>query len=119
MSLDAVSRDAVMVALGDNLAGNNVAKILDACSSISIVAGASQAAIGAYTSATLTDSTGGTPGATISNVTGSFSQSVLNNNFSSIAAQVNALIVDIGTVKTLVNAIRTALVTEGIIKGSA
>lgn len=59
--------------------------------------GANQAAI--------TDSTGGTAGFTLSDVTASHSQSVLNNNFASLNRQLDA--------------IRTALVAAGIIKGAA
>lgn len=55
--------------------------------------------------AALTDSTTGTAGTTLANVGTSFSQSTLNNNFASLA--------------NLVNAIRSALVAEGIIKGSS
>ncbi len=53
----------------------------------------------------LTDSTGGTAGFTIADVTGSFSQSVLNNNFASVVR--------------LLNRLRTDLVAAGIIKGAA
>jgi hypothetical protein len=59
--------------------------------------GANQAAI--------TDSTGGTAGFTLADVTASHSQSILNNNFASIARQQAAF--------------RTALVAAGVIKGSA
>ncbi len=59
--------------------------------------GASQAAI--------TDSTGGTAGFTLSDVTASHSQSILNNNFASLNRQLDAF--------------RTALVAAGVIKGAA
>lgn len=39
----------------------------------------------------LTDATGGTPGSTISDVGGAFSQTTLNNNFASIVQRLNAL----------------------------
>jgi len=39
----------------------------------------------------LTDSTGGTPGTTIQDVGGAFDQDTLNDNFASLAAQINAL----------------------------
>lgn len=39
----------------------------------------------------LTDSTGGTPGTTIQDVGGAFDQGTLNDNFASLAAQINAL----------------------------
>lgn len=55
--------------------------------------------------AAITNSTGGTAGTTLSDVGSSFSQSTLNNNFA--------------TLWNLSNAIRSALVTAGIIKGSA
>jgi len=40
---------------------------------------------------TLTDSTTGTAGTTINDVTGSFDQTILNNNFASLTAQINNL----------------------------
>ena len=60
-------------------------------------AGAAQAA--------LTNSTGGTANTVIDDVGGTFNQAVLNNNFTELY--------------TLLTAIRTALVSIGIIKGSA
>jgi hypothetical protein len=54
--------------------------------------------------AALTNSTTGTIGTTLGDVGGSFSQANINNNFA--------------TLWNLVNAIRTALVNSGIIKGS-
>jgi hypothetical protein len=39
--------------------------------------------------AELTDSTGGTVGSTLQNVTGTFSQTILNSNFASLNAQLN------------------------------
>lgn len=60
-------------------------------------AGANQAAI--------TDSTGGTAGFTLSDVTVTPTQTLINNNFASLNRQVDA--------------IRTALVNAGIIKGAA
>ncbi len=53
----------------------------------------------------ITDSTTGTAGFTLSDVTASHSQSILNNNFASLAR--------------LVDNIRTALVNSGIMKGAA
>jgi len=53
----------------------------------------------------LTNSTGGTYDGTIQDVTASYSQTILNNNFTDIY--------------TLLNEIRSALVAEGLIKGSA
>lgn len=46
--------------------------------------------------AELTDSTGGTADGTLADVTGSFSQSVLNNNFAEVAAKINAIIRRLG-----------------------
>jgi hypothetical protein len=40
----------------------------------------------------MTDSTGGTPGGTLTNVGSTFSQATLNNNFASLTATVNALV---------------------------
>lgn len=48
------------------------------------------AAVGAE--AALTDSTGGTADATLADVTATFSQTILNNNFADLAAKVNYLL---------------------------
>jgi hypothetical protein len=40
----------------------------------------------------ITDSTGGTPGTSLADVTGEHSQSILNNNFATLAAKLNTLI---------------------------
>lgn len=69
--------------------------------------GASQAAV-----TSVTDSTGGTADGTLADVTATYSQSTLNNNFADLAAKVNANV-------TLLNQIRSDLVTLGLIKGSA
>lgn len=81
--------------------------------------GASQAALGAATAATLTDSTTGTAGATIGDVGASFSQSTLNNIHASLTSQINKLIADQSATRTLLGAVRSALVSLGWIKGSA
>lgn len=54
--------------------------------------------------ADLTDSTGGSAGATISDVGSSFNQATLNNNFASLTSKINA--------------INTALATIGLTKKS-
>ena len=82
-------------------------------------ASASQAAAAALTSATLTNSTTGTPSTTIGDVGAAFSQTGLNNIHASLATQINALRVDLGAVRTLTNQIRADLVTLDVIKGSA
>ena len=55
--------------------------------------------------ASITDSTGGTPGSSLVDVTATPTQAAINNNFA--------------TVNVLLLAIRTALVNSGIMKGSA
>jgi hypothetical protein len=82
-------------------------------------ASANQAAIGTLTTVTLTDSTTGTPSTTLVDVTGSFVQATLNNNFASLAAQINNAVADHATLKTLLNQIRSDLVAAGLLKGSA
>jgi hypothetical protein len=59
----------------------------------------------ALTSATLTDSTGGTANTTVQDVTAAFDQIILNNNFADIVAQVNALRVDLENAKQIINAV--------------
>jgi len=58
----------------------------------------------AYTSATMTDSSGGTPGLTIGAVSGSGADTAINDNFASTGDQINKLIVDIGAIRTELNA---------------
>lgn len=61
----------------------------------------------ALTSATLTDSTGGTPGATLAAIAGSVyatDAAAIINALSSLAAQVNALRVDLANAKQVLNA---------------
>jgi hypothetical protein len=57
----------------------------------------------ALTSATLTDSTTGNANTTVVDVTGSFNQGILNDNFADIIAQVNALRVDLENAKQFLN----------------
>jgi hypothetical protein len=88
--------------------------------------GASQAAIGSFTSGTITDNTGGSATTTFAAITAgsSYAQAdmvAVKNIAASVAAQLNDLQTDLATIKTLVNALRTALVPAslGLIKGSA
>jgi hypothetical protein len=55
--------------------------------------------------AALTDSTGGSVDGTLADGTGTYSQSIFNNNFADVASRINA--------------IRTALVAVGVMKGAA
>lgn len=57
------------------------------------------------TSATLTDSTGGTANTTLVDVGIVFNQAAINDNFADVAAQINALIVDITNVKGVLNSV--------------
>lgn len=59
----------------------------------------------ALTSAVLTDSTGGTANTTVQDVTAAFDQTILNNNFADIVAQINALRVDMENTKQVINAV--------------
>lgn len=82
-------------------------------------ASANQAATAALTSATLTDSTTGTANSVVVDVTASHDQAILNANFADLVAQHNALRSDLVVTQTLLTAIRSALVTVGLMKGSA
>jgi hypothetical protein len=77
--------------------------------------GANEAAVGALTTATLTDGSGGTASTSIATI----SDSATANAVASLAAQVNHAAADLGSLKTLVNQLRADLVTLGLIKGSA
>lgn len=57
------------------------------------------------TSATLTDSTTGTPDTTVADVGLIFSQATLNNNFADLIAQINALRNDVINVKGVLNSV--------------
>ncbi len=57
------------------------------------------------TSATLTDSTGGTANTTLESVSNPPTQAQVRNNFADLAAQVNALRVDLVNVKGVLNAV--------------
>jgi hypothetical protein len=86
--------------------------------------GANEAAIGSLTTVTLTDSTGGTVSTTLAAITAgsSYAQADMvaaKNAIASINAQITNAVADFATVKTLVNQLRSDLVTLGLIKGSA
>lgn len=66
------------------------------------------------TSATLTDSTGGSADTTVADVTASHSQTILNNNFADLTAQVNALRVDLLDAKQLLNSVIDDLQALGL-----
>lgn len=59
----------------------------------------------ALTSATLTDSTGGTANTTLVAITGTGDDANVNNNFADLIAQVNALRVDLENAKQVLNAV--------------
>lgn len=82
-------------------------------------ASANQAALGSLVTATLTNSTTGSATTTIGDVGASFSQSGLNNIHASLLVQINNAVTDFASVKTLVNQLRSDLVTAGVLKGSA
>lgn len=78
---------------------------------------ANEAAIGALTTQTLTAATG-SASTTIADVTATPTQTLINNNFKSVATEINHIGADLATVKTLVNQLRADLVSLGAIKGS-
>jgi hypothetical protein len=57
----------------------------------------------ALTSSTLTDSTTGTANTTVQDVTAAHDQTILNNNFADLTAQVNALRADLENAKQVLN----------------
>lgn len=67
------------------------------------------------TSATLTNSTGGTANTTVQNVGATHSQTILNNNFADLVAQNNALRADLVNVKNVLNALIDDLQALGLI----
>jgi hypothetical protein len=67
------------------------------------------------TSATLTDSTTGTANTTVQDVTAAFSQTILNNNFADLVAQVNALRADLVATKNNLNSALDDLQALGLL----
>lgn len=82
-------------------------------------ASANQAAVGTLATTGLTDSTGGTADGTLSAVSGSGDDTNINNNFKELREKLANTVTDLTTLKTLVNQLRTDLVSAGLIKGSA
>lgn len=82
--------------------GTQAAVITDLTNSAGGSANDTIAAITALTSATLTDSSGGTPATTIAAIGGTYNQAEVRNAIASLAAQVNALRVDITNSRTAV-----------------
>jgi hypothetical protein len=91
-------------------------------------AGAGQAAVAAQTQDSLTDSTGGSATTTLAAVTAPASNATtsltsdmtaVRNALASLAAQLAKIRTDVANIKTHQNAVRTALVDAGIIKGAA
>lgn len=68
------------------------------------------------TAVALTDATGGTADQTVADVTASFSQSVLNNNFADIADEINKLVADVADVKQLLNSVVDDLQSLGLLQ---
>ena len=79
-------------------------------------ASANQAAAGALTTVTLTDSTGGTATTTLG---AGITDTVAKDAIASLAAQVNHAVTDLGALRTLLNQLRSDLVAVGLVKGSA
>lgn len=69
-----------------------------------------------FTSATLTDSTGGTANTTLVAIAGTGDDANINNNFADLIAQVNALIVDLGNAKQVLNQVIDDLQANGILQ---
>lgn len=78
-------------------------------------AGSAQAAAAAQTQESLTDNSGGTPSTTIAAI----SDTATKNAVASLAAQLAKIRTDVANIKTLEDAMRSALVTIGLIKGAA
>lgn len=87
-------------------------------------AAAGQAAPAAQVQAALTDSTGGTASTTLASITAGATYlqadlTAIKNAIASLAARLAEVKTDVANVKTLEDAIRTALVNTGLIKGAA
>lgn len=112
MAMSNTLSDCIDASIGDAFAAIDLKAILNGTAAATTfngvtlpVAGAAQ---GAAASA-LTDNTGG---AVTTTLAAGITDTVAKNAIASLAAQVNAL-------TTLVGAIRTALISENLIKGSA
>lgn len=65
------------------------------------------------TSATLTDSSGGSANTTVQAIGGSYSQTEVANNFADVVAQINALRVDLVNAKGVINKLIDDLQNSG------
>ena len=63
---------------------------------------------------TLTDNTGGTPGTSVEDVTASPTQALINNNFATVAALLDAANDNIASLAAKVNALSAMLTTLGL-----
>ena len=116
---------------------NNVVLFLNAVEAVLGTSPAQGAAIASLTDSTtgttdgtlsapagsaITDSTGGTADGTLADVSVSFNQGILNNNFADVAAKINANVTDIATLNDNVaelneklDAVLAALRAHGLI----
>jgi hypothetical protein len=68
------------------------------------------------TSATLTDSTGGSANTSVEDVTAAHDQTILNNNFADLTTQINALRSDLENAKQVMNQILDDLQGNGLLQ---
>jgi len=103
--------------------GNNITDTIGFYGATPVVRGAAivqtyataTSTLNARTATAITDSTAGTADGTLADVTASFSQSVLNNNFADLAAKYNALVIDDTNTAQVLNGLIDRLQTLGLI----
>lgn len=95
---------------------------LDITGAGTVTAATHQADAAALTSATLTDNSAGTANTTVQaladGTTYATDVAAIRNNFADLVAQINALRVDVGAVRTAHNALLDALEANGVIAAS-
>lgn len=97
-----VDDDTVTTVAGNVLAGYLVEPDPESSTRWFMVpAGAGIGGGGGAAVADITDSTGGTADGTLADVTASFNQAILNNNFADLAAKLNALLAELRTANVI------------------
>jgi hypothetical protein len=104
------------VALGSTSAGQEHVTLLNAAKAATTTVASAAQAVSSQTQTALTDNTGGAVSTTLA---AGITDAVAKNAIASLAAELALVKTDLALQVTLTNALRSALITNGIIKGSA
>jgi hypothetical protein len=103
-------------ALGSTSAGQEHVTVLNSAKTATTAVASAAQAISSQTQTTLTDNTGGVVSTTLA---AGITDVVAKNAIASLAAELALVKADMALQVALTNALRAALITNGIIKGSA